>query len=91
MKFRVWVSSVDHYSKIMRVIIPICTCWFPNFFIFEKDGSVSNVKVLRGVCESIDAEAVRVVKKMPKWKPATSQKGEPVRVSYNLPIKFTLE
>lgn len=58
-------------------------------FVIEKDGSVSNVKVIRGVAPSLDAEAVRVVKNMPKWTPGT-QKGKAVRVSYTLPINFAL-
>lgn len=58
-------------------------------FIVEKDGSVSNVKVLRGVCEELDSEAVRVVKSMPTWI-AGRDKGEPVRVQYTLPIVFKL-
>ena len=59
-------------------------------YVVEKDGSVSNVKVLRGVKEDLDKEAIRVVSMMPKWKPG-KQKGIPVRVQYNLPIKFSLE
>ena len=58
-------------------------------FVVEKDGHVNDVKVLRGVCESIDNEAVRVVKAMPNWKPG-KQAGKPVRVSYCLPISFKL-
>ena len=58
-------------------------------FVVETDGSISHVKVLRGVCESLDAEAMRVIKNMPKWTPGY-QKGEPVRVSFNLPITFTM-
>jgi TonB family protein len=58
-------------------------------FVVEKDGSVSNVEVKRGIGGGCDDEAVRVVKAMPKWKPG-KQKGEPVRVSYMLPINFKL-
>ena len=58
-------------------------------FVVEKDGSISNVNVLRGVCEELDAEAVRVVKAMPKWNPGMNH-GELVRVQYNLPIYFKL-
>lgn len=58
-------------------------------FVVEKDGSVTNVKVLRGVCEELDNEAVRVVKSMPTWI-AGRDKGEPVRVQYTLPIVFKL-
>lgn len=58
-------------------------------FVIEKDGSVSDVKVIRGVAPSLDAEAIRVVKSMPQWTPGT-QKGKAVRVSYTLPINFAL-
>ena len=59
-------------------------------FVIEKDGSVSNVKVLRGIGGGCDEEAVRVIKGMPKWKPGI-QKGKPVRVSYMMPINFKLD
>ena len=59
-------------------------------FVIEKDGSVSNVKVMKGIGGGCDEEAVRVVKAMPKWKPGI-QKGKPVRVSYNLPLNFKLD
>ena len=59
-------------------------------FVIEKDGSVTNAKVVRGVSDEIDAEALRVVSAMPKWKPGTQQ-GTPVRVQYNLPITFKLQ
>lgn len=58
-------------------------------FVIERDGSITDVKVLRGVDASLDKEAVRVVKAMPKWKPG-KQRGKPVRVSYTLPINFQL-
>jgi len=58
-------------------------------FVIGKDGSVTNVKVIRGVDPYLDKEAVRVVKSMPKWKPG-SQRGKPVKVSFQLPINFTL-
>ena len=57
--------------------------------VIEKDGSVSNVKVLRGIGGGCDEEAVRVIKSMPKWKPGM-MKGEPVPVSYQIPINFKL-
>jgi protein TonB len=46
--------------------------------------------VLRGIGGGCDEEAVRVVENMPKWKPGM-QRGKPVRVSFNLPVKFTLQ
>lgn len=59
-------------------------------FVVERDGSITDVKVLRGIGGGCDEEAIRVVQSMPKWKPG-KQRGKPVRVQYNLPIKFTLE
>jgi len=59
-------------------------------FVVNKDGSVSNVKIARGVDPAIDAEALRVVSALPKWKPG-KQRGAPVRVSYTVPISFKLE
>ena len=58
-------------------------------FIVEKDGRVSNVRLLRSVQPSLDKEAIRVVKSMPKWTPG-KQNGKPVRVRFNLPIMFKL-
>ena len=59
-------------------------------FIVEKDGSVNEVKIVRGIGGGCDEEAVRVVKVMPKWKPG-KEKGKPVRVSYMMPIFFKLQ
>ena len=59
-------------------------------FIVEKDGSVSNVKVMRGIGGGCDEEAVRVISGLPKWKPG-KMKGKPVRVSYMMPITFRLQ
>ena len=59
-------------------------------FVVEPDGSVSNVKVLRGIGGGCDEEAMRVVKGMPKWKPG-KQRGKAVRVSYMLPVNFKLQ
>lgn len=59
-------------------------------FVIEKDGSVNQVKVMRGIGGGCDEEALRVVKAMPKWKPGM-MKGKPVRVYYVLPVFFKLE
>ena len=58
-------------------------------FTVEKDGAISDVKVARTVTPSLDAEAVRVVKAMPKWTPG-KQGGQLVRVRYNVPVSFKL-
>ena len=59
-------------------------------FVVEVDGSITDVRVLRGIGAGCDEEAIRVVKSMPRWVPG-KQRGQPVRVQFNLPIKFTLQ
>jgi len=58
--------------------------------VVETDGSISNVEVFRPVFPSLDAEAVRVLSAMPKWKPGM-QSGKVVRVKYTVPISFNLK
>ncbi|WP_010664876.1 energy transducer TonB [Marinilabilia salmonicolor] len=59
-------------------------------FVINTDGSVTDVQIARGVDPSLDKEAIRVVKSMPKWKPG-KQRGKSVRVSYTVPINFVLQ
>ena len=59
-------------------------------FVVEKDGSISDAKIMRSVDTSLDEEALRVVNSMPNWTPGT-QSGEPVRVKYTIPITFKLD
>lgn len=58
-------------------------------FVVEKDGSLSNEKVLRGINQVCDEEALRLVRDMPAWQPGL-HRGEPMRVQYNMPVKFEL-
>lgn len=58
-------------------------------FVIEKDGSISNVKILRGIGGGCEEAAVEMIKNMPKWKPG-KQRGKPVRCQFNLPINFEL-
>ncbi len=58
-------------------------------FVVEQDGQIANVKILKGIGKACDDEAFRVVSAMPKWIPG-KQKGQAVRVQFNMPIKFTL-
>lgn len=58
-------------------------------FIIEKDGSIEDVSIFRSAHVLLDAEALRVIYEMPKWRPGI-QDGVAVRVSYNLPIRFVL-
>lgn len=59
-------------------------------FVVEPNGSISNVKIVRGIDPNLDKEAMRVVSIMPKWKPGM-QKGEPVRARCTLPVQFRLQ
>lgn len=58
-------------------------------FVVKEDGSISDVRVLRGIGGGCNEEAIRVIKKMPKWKPG-KQRGKSVRVQYNMPVRFIL-
>lgn len=59
-------------------------------FIVEKDGSITNVEILRGVSDELDNEAIRVISSMPEWIPGKID-NKAVRVSFNLPIRFVLD
>ncbi|MBU1009040.1 MAG: TonB family protein [Bacteroidetes bacterium] len=58
-------------------------------FVVEPDGSLSQVSLLRGIGGGCDEEALRVVNLMPRWNPG-KQRGQAVRVRFNLPVRFTL-
>jgi len=60
-------------------------------FIVEKDGTIEEVNILRGIGGGCDEESVRVIKSMPAWTPGRDENGEAVRVAYNIPIKFALK
>lgn len=59
-------------------------------FVVEKDGSIGNVQIAKGVDKDLDREALRVVKKMPKWQPGKNN-GQAVRSYFNLPVTFRLQ
>jgi len=59
-------------------------------FVVNKDGSIVDIDVVRSVDPSLDKEAIRVIKSMPKWKPG-KQRGKPVRVKFTLPVVFRLQ
>ena len=82
-----YLASNIKYPEAARKAGVQGTCYIS--FVIDKDGSVSNVKVLRGIGGGCDEEAVRVIQTMPKWEPGT-QRGEPVRVQFNMPVKFSL-
>lgn len=58
-------------------------------FVVEKDGTITDVKVVKGIGYGCDDEAMRVIKKSPRWK-AGMQNNLPVRVRYNMPISYTI-
>lgn len=58
-------------------------------FVVNEDGSITDIKILKGETKGLNEEAKRVVRSMPKWEPG-KQRGKPVRVRVNLPIRFTL-
>ena len=76
------MKCFDVHNKLIGRVI--CT------FIIGKDGSVSDVQVVRGVDPLLDAEAVRVLSSMPNWKPGM-QRGQVVAVRYTFPVVFRLE
>ncbi|WP_352421661.1 energy transducer TonB [Proteiniphilum sp.] len=59
-------------------------------FVVERDGSITDVQVVRGQDPSLDREAIRVIQQMPKWKPG-KQRGSAVRVRFTLPVVFRLQ
>ena len=58
--------------------------------VIDAEGNITNPKILRGVDPLLDAEAMRVTKAMPKWKPGI-QKGKAVAVKYTFPVVFKLQ
>lgn len=60
-------------------------------FVVETNGTISNIEVIKSMHKLLDAEAMRVVGAMPKWKPGTLQDGKAVRVRYTLPVQFALQ
>jgi protein TonB len=59
-------------------------------FVVERDGSITDAQVVRGVDPSLDREAIRVIQQMPRWKPG-KQRGAAVRVRFTLPVVFRLQ
>jgi periplasmic protein TonB len=85
-KFREWVQKKAVYPQIAqdngiqgKVILT---------FVVEKDGSVSNIKVVKGVDKILDDEAVKAIQASPKWSPGL-QRGRPVRVRFFIPLVFS--
>lgn len=60
-------------------------------FIVEKDGSISDTKIVRSIDPLLDAEAIRIIKTMPKWEPGKNDKGDPARCRFTQPIVFRID
>lgn len=83
----VFIQKTFDYPEMAREMGEQGTIWVE--FVVFADGSIKQVKVVKGVSESLDKEAMRVVKRMPKWKPG-EQAGKAVNVRYTIPIKARL-
>jgi protein TonB len=83
-----WIAKNIKYPSI-AIENEIQGIVFVNFVV-DRDGGISNARVLRSVDPLLDEEALRVVKLLPKWEPG-KQRGKPVRVSYTIPIHFRLQ
>jgi len=84
-KFRDWVGNRTNYPEEAITAKLRGTVFLT--FIVEKDGSVSNVTVLKGVHPLLDQEAVKAISESPKWSPGL-QRGQPVRVRFQIPLTF---
>jgi periplasmic protein TonB len=84
-KFREWVAKRTNYPQAAYEKKIRGTVFLT--FIVEKDGSVSNVTVVKGVDPLLDNEALKAISESPKWTPGF-QRGEPVRVRYSIPLNF---
>ena len=85
--FRNWVVSNLDYPQIAAENGIQGTVYLS--FVINKDGSVSDVAIVRGVDASLDREAMRIINMSPRWEPG-KQRGNPVRVSFSLPVTFRL-
>ena len=86
-KFREWIYKRTNYPQ-EAIAAKIKGTVFLTFII-EKDGSVSNVTVMKGVHPLLDSEAVKAISESPKWSPGL-QRGQPVRVRFQIPLSFVL-
>jgi protein TonB len=86
-KFRDWIYNRTNYPQAAIDAKIRGTVYLT--FIVEKDGAVTNVTVLRGVHPLLDEEAVKVISESPKWSPGL-QRGQPVRVRFQIPLNFNL-
>lgn len=86
-EFMKWLTKNLQYPSVAQRTKKEGTCKVS--FIVNKDGSISDIKIEKGLVSACDAEALRVIRAMPKWKPG-KMKGEPVRTKVVIPIVFRL-
>lgn len=86
-KFREWITKRTNYPQA-AIDAKIKGTVFITFVV-EKDGSVSNVSIIKGVHPLLDNEAIKVISESPRWTPGM-QRGQPVRIRYQIPVSFTL-
>jgi len=86
-KFRDWIYNRTNYPQAAIDAKIEGTVYLT--FIVEKDGTVTNVTVLKGVNPLLDEEAIKVISESPKWSPGL-QRGQPVRVRFQIPLSFNL-
>ncbi|HPA87967.1 MAG TPA: energy transducer TonB, partial [Bacteroidales bacterium] len=84
-KFREWVGKRTNYPE-EAINAKLRGTVFLTFIV-EKDGSVSNVTVIKGVHPLLDEEAIKAISESPKWSPGL-QRGQPVRVRFQIPLTF---
>lgn len=82
-----WIQKEVKYPELSKEMGEQGTVYVQ--FVVNKNGTIEQVKIIRGVSDALDSEAKRVVGEMPRWNPG-KQAGKPVRVRFTLPIKFTL-
>jgi protein TonB len=87
-KFRDWVQKRTNYPQLAIDKKLSGTVYLT--FIVEKDGTVSNVTVIKGVDPLLDYEAAKAISESPKWTPGL-QRGQPVRVRFSIPLIFTFK
>ena len=82
------IYQIIQYPKIAREHEIEGTAVFS--FIIEKDGSMSNITPLRGLCAAIEQECLRVIDQLPAWSPGVLE-GKPIKINFRLPVRFKLE
>ena len=78
------------FASLFQKVSPLCQGRVIASFTVEKDGSLTDIKIVKSVDPSLDKEAQRVIRAMPRWIPGKVN-GSPVRVKYTVPLTFRLQ